>query len=146
MKAKKEKRSKYNPHGFHYKFMIGLLALTVIVITTGEYVSGERVVISGMTLSFFLTILTMAVHQMYPLGYLGEVKTLPAIIALVIPFVFIISEFILLYFVSANVGSVVNFVDVIKVLWAYTAYAIVAGVYFERNEVLVRPLEIVEEG
>lgn len=145
MKTRKERRTLYRPHGLHYKLMLVLMAITVLTITTGEYISGDKVVITGMTLSFFLTICTMVVHQLYPLGYLGEVKTLPAIIALVVPYIFILLEFILLYFVSANVGSVIHFMDVVKVLWTYTAYAIITAIYFERNEVVIKPMELPEE-
>ena len=135
------KEGKYNPRGLLYKAMLLSMAFTIASIVSGEYVSGEKVVISGMSLSFLAMMIVMGVHQMYPKGYLGEVKFIPAIIAVVLPYLLTFMEFSILHFVSRNFGSVVNYADVFKVLGFYTIYAVLTMVYFNKNEVVIKVIE-----
>ena len=135
------KEGKYNPRGLLYKAMLLSMAFTIAAIVSGEYISGDKVVISGMSLSFLAMMVVMGVHQMYPKGYLGEVKFIPAIIAIVLPYLLTFMEFLILHFVSRNFGSVVNYADVFKVLGFYTVYAVFAIIYFNKNEVVIKVIE-----
>ena len=66
---------------------------------------------------------------------------MPAIIAVVLPYLLTFMEFLILHFVSRNFGSVVNYTDVFKVLGFYTIYAVLTMVYFNKNEVVIKVIE-----